>query len=85
MRVHEVLCRKPEFDWCLVHVQSVIRKFDDHPKLKQFSTSKTICMHGACIYPFLLCLHIFLRNALLTDESNVNTFDTNYFVIEILP
>lgn len=42
-------------------------------------------MHGACIYPFLLCLHIFLRNALLTDESNVNTFDTNYFVIEILP
>lgn len=27
----------------------------------------------------------FLRNALFTDESNVNTFDTNYFVIEILP
>lgn len=60
-------------------------KVDDHPKLKQFSTSKTICMHGACIYPFLLCLHIFLRKALLTDESNVNTFDTNYFVIEISP
>lgn len=40
---------------------------------------------GHVSIPFYFVYIFFLRNALLTDESNVNTFDTNYFVIEISP